>query len=298
MKEQSKTKIALFAALTANIIWGFSFMATRIAIGYTSPSMLLSIRFMVSFIIMLLLLVFGAGSISLKGKPIGRFLLMGLCEPVIYFIAETYGVKYTTASFSGLMISLIPIGTVLLSFFILKEPLSLRRLAWIIVSVSGVSIISLSQSSEGAISTKGIIFLLIAIVTASFYTILSRSIADKFTAFERTFIMMLMGFIAFTGMAVIDAGSGFGAALAAALREPHIILPVLYLSVISSVVAFFCMNYAISYLEVSRAVIFTNITPVVSVISGVVLLGEPFSFIYIIGIALILTGLIKVNQSK
>ena len=296
MDTQHKSNRAAFLALTANIIWGFSFMATRIAIGHTSPSILLSLRFIASFVIMLALLAAGIGRINLKGKPIGRFLLMGLCEPVMYFIAETNGIKYTTASFSGLMISLIPIGTVILSVFILKEPLSLKRMAWIIVSVAGVSIISVSQRSEGVISTRGILYLLIAIITASFYTILSRSISDVFTAFERTFIMMLMGCIAFTATAIAEMGKGFVPQMAAAACDIHVILPVLFLSVICSAVAFFCRNYAISYLDVNRVVVFANITPVVSVLAGVLFLGEPFSLIYILGIALILTGVYKVNR--
>ena len=53
-----------------------------------------------------------------------------------------------------------------------------------------------------------------------------------------------------------------------------------------------------TYLEVSRAVVFTNITPVVSVIAGTALLGEPFSAVYLIGMILILTGLVMVNRIK
>lgn len=292
----SGTQLALITAVTANIIWGFSFMATSVGIEHTTSAILLSSRFTLSFLIMLVLILTGIGKVSLKGKPYGRFILMGLCEPVIYFIAETEGIRRTTSSFSGLMISLIPISTALLSVVFLKERMSAKRFAWILCSVAGVAIISVTQTGEGVISAAGILFLLIAIISASFYTVLSRSISDVFTSFERTFIMMLMGFIAFTGNAVISEGAGFIPAMFSALQNRYVILPVLFLSVICSVAAFFCMNYAMTILEVSRLVVFANITPVVSVLAGTLILKEPFSPICILGIVLILCGVYMVNK--
>ena len=295
-KRFNSEHFAIAAALLANVIWGFSFLASRVALGHTAPSMLLCVRFILSFLIMLLLAVIGAGKLDLRGKPIGLFILMGLCEPVIYFIAETNGIKYTTASFSGLMISLIPIATALLSVVILKEHLTARRFAWILCSVAGVIIISINQTSEGIVRPLGIVCLLIAILSAGFYTIISRKISGTFTPFERTFIMMLLGFIVFTSHAVIDAGAGFAGAFLDAVTDRYVILPVIFLSVICSVVAFFSMNFSMTYLDASRVTSFSNIIPVVSVLAGVLLLGEPFSFVYVIGIIMILVGVIMVNK--
>lgn len=294
--QKDNTNKAIAAAISANTIWGFSFMATSIALEYTSVAMLLSIRFTASFLLMLVVLLTGKVSIRLKGKPVGLFLLMGLCEPVIYFIAETYGIKYTTSSFSGLTLSLIPITTALLSAVFLREHLSAKKLMWIICSVAGVALISVNQTSEGTISARGVIYLLISMAAASFFSIISRSIAGDFTSFERTFIMMLMGCAAFSGAAIISEGSGYGRLFIEAVSNRSVLIAVIFLSVVCSVTAFFLLNYAMTYLEVSRAVVFTNITPVVSVLAGVVLLGEPFSMIYLIGMILILTGLWMVNR--
>ena len=293
-----KTKTAMTAALAANVIWGFSFMATSLALEHTSVMMLLSLRFTVSFLIMLVVVLAGKARVNIKGKPVGLFLLMGLCQPVIYFIAETYGIKYTTSSFSGLTLSLIPITTAVISAFVLKERLSAKRLLWIICSVAGVALISVDQASDGSIQAKGVLFLLISMLTASFFSVLSRSIADSFTSFERTFIMMLMGCVAFSGAALAEKGSAFPRAFTALLTDTHVMLPVLFLSVLCSVGAFFCINYAMTYLEVSRAVVFTNLTPVVSVLAGTLILGEPFSPVYLIGMILILTGLYMVNKTR
>ena len=142
------------------------------------------------------------------------------------------------------MISLIPISTALLSVVFLHEHLSAKRFAWILCSVTGVAIISVNQTGEGVISLSGILYLLVAIVSASFFTVLSRSISNDFSPFERTFIMMVMGFVAFTGSALISEGRDFLPSMVSAMQDKYVILPALFLSVICSVVAFFCFNYA------------------------------------------------------
>lgn len=296
MKQKSNTKTATLAALAACIIFGFSFMASRIAMEHTTPSMLLSLRFLTALVIMSLLMLFRAGSLRLKGKPIGRFLLLGLCQPVIYFIGESNGIKYTNSSFSGIMIALIPIITATVSALFFHEQLKLKKLLWILCSLAGVVLISLTQEG-GTIRFEGILFLLLADLAASAFTILSRRLSDQFTAFERTYIIMLMGSLFFTASAAIEAGSGYPTALRAAVTDPGVFLPVLYLSVLSSVVAFFCQNYATTYLDATRVNVFSNITPVVSVLVGALLLHEPFSLIHIPGILLILLGVYMVNKT-
>lgn len=294
-QDRDRTKSALLATAGFAIIFGFSFMASRIALQHTSAPMLLVIRFSVSMLVMLLLVVFGFFKVSLKGKPVGRFLVMGLCQPVIYFIGETLGIQYTNSSFAGVMISLIPVSTAILSAIFLHEHISRRTVGWIIVSIVGVFIISTTQTSSGAIQFKGVLYLLVAVISASAFYILSRSTADDFTPFERTFIMMVMGFVCFTIQAIIQEGQDFLPLLKSGFTDPSVMLPVAYLAVLSSVVAFLLQNYAVTYLELAKITVFENIIPVISVAAGVLFLGEPFSVIQFAGVALILIGVWKVT---
>ena len=87
--QKDRTKSATLAALGTCVIYGFSFMASRIALQHAPAAIMLAIRFLVAMLVMLLLLASGRFRIDLKRKPVGRFLLMGLCQPVIYFIGET-----------------------------------------------------------------------------------------------------------------------------------------------------------------------------------------------------------------
>lgn len=294
-RKEDKTTSALLATAGFATIYGFSFMASRIGLQNTSASVLLVIRFAVSTLLMLFLIAIGLFKVSLKGKPVGKFLLMGLCQPVIYFIGETLGIQYTNSSFAGIMISLIPVSTAIISAVFLHEKIRARTIGWIVCSIIGVFIISTAQTSSGVIQIRGILYLLIAVVSASAFYVFSRSVADYFTPFERTFIMVIMGFICFTIQGALIEGPDLVPLVAKGFADPGVMLPVAYLSVLSSVIAFMLQNYAVTYLDLTKITVFENIIPVISVAAGVIFLKEPFSAIQLLGVALILLGVWKVT---
>ena len=290
-------RLALAASVAYCTIYGFSFMFSRIALMHTSADMLLAIRFTAAMLVMLVLLVTGVFRIDLKGKPVGKFLIMGISQPVIYFICETAGIENTNSSFAGLMISLIPIVTVILSGIFLHEKVSLQVIGWILCSIAGVFIISKTQTSSGSIRLIGVFYLFGAVISATVFYLISRSVAGEFTSFERTFIMMVMGFVYFIGKALISTGADFFPLFREGITDAGVMLPVLYLSVVSSVGAFFLQNFAISHLDVATATVFENLIPIISVAAGILFLKEPFSAVQLAGIVLILLGVWKVSRS-
>lgn len=141
------------------------------------------------------------------------------------------------------------------------------------------------------------LLLVLAVIAGSGFTLCSRSMADEFTAYERTFVMMVMGFVFFAASGIVLEGGEFAPLLLKAVADKYVILPVLYLSLASSVIAFILLNYSVTYLDAAKATVFTNLIPVISLLAGVMILGEPFSVVYLIGIILILVGVYKVNTA-
>ena len=104
--DQKKLHIlSLLAALTAATIFGMSFMFSKMALATAAPTVLLAFRFTVAVAAMSLVIALNAlvGKVrgkplfafSLKGKPVGKLLLLGIVQPVAYFIFENYGILYT-----------------------------------------------------------------------------------------------------------------------------------------------------------------------------------------------------------
>lgn len=294
--EHADSRRGMIAAVICNTIFGLSFIFSRVALANTQPSILLTLRFGIALLIMIVLVLTGIYKLRLRGKPVGLLLLAGLCQPVLYFLCESYGIKYTNASFSGLMIALIPLISTVFSVIFLHEELRKSKILWILGALLGVGIITVTQSSSGVIQMRGVLYMTFAVLVASAFSVLSRSLSAKFTSFERTFVMMVLGFLAFFMMAVIQEGAGFGAEAVRAVQNRDVMIPALFLAVCSSVIAFFLQNISISELTVQRAMAFANLAPIVSVIAGVLVLHEPFTVPYLIGIVLILVSLYRMNR--
>lgn len=293
-----KIKLATAAALFSNFIFGLSFMASRIALEHTSSSVMLALRFGASALIMLILALIGVVKLNFKGKNVRSLFLLGLFQPIIYFIGEANGIRLTNSSFAGIMISLIPVVTAIGSGIFLHEKPPKSTYGWILCSVAGVAVISISQAGDGVVKPAGILLLILAIIAGAGFTLCSRSMADEFTPYERTFVMMVMGFIFFTCSGIVLEGGGFVSQVTEAAVDKYVILPVLYLSLASSVLAFLMLNYSVTYLDAAKATVFTNLIPIISLLAGVLILGEPFSAVYLVGIVLILVGVYKVNATS
>ena len=254
------------------------------------PLVLLAARFLFSLVFMTALVAVGAVKLRLKGKRPARLLPLGILQPVIYFLCESYGIKFTNSSFAGTMIALIPLATLFLGIFLLGEKCGLRQVGWAVCSFIGVAVISLSGSEAGVVSAKGILLLIGAVFASSLFMVCSRKLSEEFTAFERTYVMFLVGGAFFTVAAAAQLRFD-GAAIAAEIvrcgRADFLL--------ISSVAAFMLINYSAGKIEARRSASFASISTVVSIAAGVLVSGEPFGLAQLLGSALILLGVYRLN---
>lgn len=289
----NKTK-ALFAALIGYGIFGFSFLFSKIALDYSGTFTLLAVRFFLAFFALNLLLLFGKAKISFKGKPFGSLILLGLIQPVCYFIFETYGIASTSAAFSGVMIGTVPVVGLIMGVLFLHEKCTLLQGICTVLSVFGVF---LTTTGGFSVSAKGFFLLFGAVISAALFTVLSRKTAEHFSSFERTYAMFMLGFAVFFPLALFEHGFNFSLMLKP-FFEPLFIVSELYLAVVSSVIAFLLINSALNHIPAGRALIFSNFTTVVSVLAGIFIMGDSFTPIQLLGIAIITFSVFGVSYSK
>lgn len=163
----SLQKRALLCLVGANVIFGFSFLFAKIAFATAQPMVVLSIRFIVAFLLLNLLVLFRVVRLRIGGRDIRGLLLISLMEPVLYFICESYGIKLTTSSFSGAIIALIPVAVMALGSVVLKEiPTKLQVLS-MLCSIAGVIILSAMGQSEGNVTLLGFLLLVGAVLCSA-----------------------------------------------------------------------------------------------------------------------------------
>ncbi|MBO5408593.1 MAG: DMT family transporter [Clostridia bacterium] len=288
MKKDHKNLRATLAALFAQVIFGFSFLFTKLALGVATPFIVLADRYLVAVIAMSLIIVISKTKLRFS-RQFWKLMVMACFQPVLYFLFETYGIRMTTSSFSSVMIAMIPVVSMISGIFLLQEIPSFLQYVFTALSVVGVSWMAFLGTSDGTVTPLGILLLSGAVVSSVCYNVMSRRLSSEFSPLERTYVMMLTGFVVFMGVALVE---NFKNPLVVFLPFTHTTFTgsVFYLGAVSSVLAFFLMNYANTYLPVSKTTVFSNFTTVVSVVAGVLFLQEPFSLQAFVAIALIIIG--------
>ena len=308
---ERQVKLATLGALTGNSIFSFSFMFSRMALGVASPFVMLMYRFILASVLLSAVSLLAArkgdwrgadGGIhwlrfSLRGRSIRPLLALGIVQPVAYFLCESYGISMTNATFSGVIIALVPIVALAAGALVLREIPSRAQVGWSVFSILGVVLMTLQQSAEGAIRPLGVLMLFGAVLSGVTFNILSRRLSGAFSALERTTVMMAVAAAVFTALAVFECRHD-PALLLAPLGNSAFLGAMAYLSVLSSIVAFLLINYASNTLPVAKTTAFCNLTTAISMFAGVVFLREPFGVMSMLASVMIIVGVWKVQAAK
>ena len=297
--------LSLLAAITAAVIFGMSFMFSKLALEVAQPTVLLAFRFAVAVAAMTLVIAVNAlvgrlrgrklFTFSLRGKPVYQLLLLGIVQPVAYFIFENYGILYTSSAVAGTIIAVVPVCCILMDVLVLHEKVTLKQVLCAVCAIGGVALIS--AGGAVMVSALGMLFLLLTMLSDTLYYGISHSAAKLFTPFEMTYVMFVVGMVVFIPVALLHAGGLTSPMILEPLQDGQFWLAVLYLGLLSSVMAYGLLNFANSHLSVSETSLFSNVTTVVSVLAGVVLLKESFSVWQMLGVVIILVCVFVANVS-
>lgn len=303
MSTSKKRISSLLAALLAAVIFGMSFMFSRLALDVAPPTVLLAFRFTTAFVAMTLVIAVNAlvgklrgkplFAFSLKGKNLGSLLALGIVQPVLYFIFENYGILYTSSAVAGTIIAVVPIACIVMDVLVLHEAVRRRQIVCAVLCIGGVALIY--AGGETAVSPLGLLFLLLTVAADAGYYTLSHKAAAKFTPFEVTYVMFTVGMVVFIPAALIQGAGRMAEVFLPAIQSGGFWAAVVYLGLVSSVVAYFLLNFANGNLSVSETSLFSNVTTVVSVLAGVLLLHELFGLFQFLGVAVILVCVYAAN---
>ena len=296
---RKSSTVGILCAIGCETLYGLSYIFTKQATACANELALLGWRFFLAALVMSLCVLLGFIKVKLKGKPLKPLLLVALCSPCIYFIAETIGISHTTASESGVFLACIPVASLIASTLILKEKPSKMQLIGILITLAGVLITVLAVSASSSLSVLGYVSLLVAVVSYALYSVFVDKAAG-YTGAEITYVMLLSGAALFVLFAVAEAG--FHGTLSELMRlpfqEPRFLIAILYQGIGCSILAFFLSNLAISKIGVNRTSSFIGIATVVSILAGALLLKESFAVYQIVGAIVIIAGVYTANIKK
>ncbi|NMD37851.1 MAG: DMT family transporter, partial [Christensenellaceae bacterium] len=247
MKTHKNIVVGSLCALACEFIFGLSYIFTKQITSNISVLALLGWRFLIAFLGMSLLLIFGFLKISLKGKSLKPLFLIALFSPIIYFLGETYGISYTSASESGVFLACIPIASLIASTLLLGKKPKLIQIVGILITLIGVLITIFAVSTSVSFSVIGYIFLLIAVIAYALYSIFVEK-AVSYTGAEITFTMLIAGLIVFSILALSEAyiNNNLVTLINLPFVDKSFLIAILYQGIACSVIAFFLSNIAIA----------------------------------------------------
>ena len=291
MQSFSIAKYPHLAGILFSMIFGLTFMFSKVLLETMSPLGLIAYRFLIAIIVFEIVRRLKWVTIDLKNKPLQPLLLVALFQPILYFLFETIGLTFIRSSEAGMMIALIPIVVALISPLFGKEYPSWIQFLFISLSVSGVVFINVMKASVGDdVNVIGVVLVFMAVVSAALFNMFSRRGSTHFRPAEITYVMMLTGAVVFNIIYIVELvlQDNVGAYLGS--LSVISIGPLLYLGIIASSGGFFLVNTSLSKLPAHVSSVYANLATVVSVIAGVVVLQESISWFHYVGAAMIITG--------
>lgn len=285
---KNETTRGHLATLLTIAIWGTTFISTKVLLTDFQPVEILFFRFVLGFLALLIVC-----PRLLKGTTFRQevtFAAAGLCGVCLYYLLENIALTYTMASNVGVIISVAPFFTAILSHLFLKgeEKLRVNFLIGFLIAMAGIALISFNGSSLHLNLTGDLLALLAALVWAC-YSILTRKISSygyhTILTTRRVFFYGLLFMI--PTLFLFDFNWD-----PARLAEPVNLLNLLFLGLGASALCFVTWNFAVKLLGAVKTSIYIYMVPVITVAASVLLLHEPFTWMTGAGTVLTLSGLL------
>lgn len=279
-------KYAVFALITANIIWGAASPIFKLALQNLPPFTLAFLRF---YGAMLLIFPLAITNLWVERRDWLKLVLLSFFGITVNITFFFFGLKSAPSINAPIIASSGPVFLYLFSIFILKEKPRRKVLTGLMISFTGVLIIVgqpiINRGVDGQLI--GNLFFVLAMLGAVGHAIVSKEILRKYPPATVTFWSFLIGsltflpfffyeLIKFHPFATIDSRGWFG---------------LIFGIVFSSAVAYFLFEWGIKRIEGQEVGLFTYIDPVAATIIAIPLLGEVITPIFLIGSFLIFAGI-------
>lgn len=273
-------------ALLISVFWGSAFVTIRVGLEGYSPAQMAVLRFAIAAIIL------GIYGIFIKirwpeRRDLFRMALGGLAGISVYHFALNKGEQEVPAGIASVLLAILPLWVNLWSFLFLKERLRIWAYIGMLVSFTGVAIISLRDGQQFDINMYFWLVML-ATVAGSFFSVIQKSCLERVRPIEFNFFAICFGVLF-----LLPFSSGLLDSMRTA--SPRATLSVIYMGIFPGALTFVWWGKILSKMPASRAVTFLYLIPVFATVIAWAWLGEQISPIDVLGGAVTLGGVVLAN---
>jgi len=286
-----------FAAFIAASLFGASVVATRVTVQEIPPLNLAVLRFGQGGLILFLCLLIGARNlIKVKWHDLPFLALLGAILFAVFPLTFNISLRLTEASRGALMLATMPIWSAWLARATQKERLSLRQIAGILFTFTGVGIVLAERGLTWQGSTLALVgdgLMLLTALCGAIYGVLAQRMLARYSALTVTMYAMLFGTFLLFPAALVE-----GLPQAIVRIDEKIAVLILFLGIFGGALGFFLWTFALTRLTPTQVAVYVNVNPMVAIIMGAVLLAEKLTGVFVVGFVAVVVGVLFVNWPK
>jgi drug/metabolite transporter (DMT)-like permease len=292
------SRLLLYSKVTfAVLVWGASFIATKVALQEVAPVTVVWLRFLMG-VLVLLLAVGLRGQLALPAaSDLAYFALLGFIGITFHQWLQSTGLVTAQASTTAWIVATTPVFMALLGWLVLREKLTPLQAGGILLAALGVLLVvtggDVAGMFAGRSGTIGDLLILISAPNWAVFSVLSRRglrlhPAGRMMLFVMSFGWLFSSVLFFSGPGLADIAnlslSGWSA--------------VAFLGIACSGLAYIFWYDALQVLPSARVGAFLYLEPLAAVAVAAAVLGEPVLFVSLAGGAVILLGVWMVNKRR
>ena len=275
MDKKQLTFILTFALV---LMWGLDYSVAKNALEVFRPLNLMFFKYLGGLIVITIIKVIAERKFTVRKKDIIFFILCSLTGQVLYYFCEYTAMEYIPVALITIILSFVPIISILIERVFFKTKLSVRIITGLIVCVIGVGLV-IGADFKSLFSGRALGYLLAfgAVISWNLYNFITARISSTYTEFSMAFNQLFC---------TVLISLPYAAAVMPPAEEftPQIILSLVYLGVGSAGIGYLIYVRGVKYLGPTISSLFSNFLPVTSTFFGWLILGQSIGVMQIAGV--------------
>lgn len=275
------------AVIMAMIFWSLSFIWFKQANETFRPITIVFIRLVLAVILLGTFLFLTRNFVKIKKEDRKLFVLLAVFEPFFYFLGESHGLTYVSATVGSVLISTIPVIATIGAWLIFRERLKIINYAGIIISFLGILVFILNKDGSLSFNFKGLMLLNLAVFSAVGYNLTLSRLVGNYGPVFIVYVQNVIGSLLFLPVFLISD-------LNHLTDSPFVIksfIPILELSLFASCGAFIFFGFSVRSMGITRANVFTNFIPIFTAFFSFLMFREKLTFQNITGMLIVIAGI-------
>jgi drug/metabolite transporter (DMT)-like permease len=277
----------------ATVFWGATPTVGRILASYEAPYIVVGGRFLIASVVLLIFMKFRRAFLQISIKLWLKFFLLGLTGVLLHNGLMYEGLESVTASTASILLALIAIKITVIDSILSRSMPNWNIIAGVLLGFFG-AIYVVTNGHPGRFLDikvgKGEVLILLSGISWAIYSVIGRDLLKSYqpllvTTYASVIgVALMMPFFLNSPTVTVEI-----------FTNSQSVALISFLGIFGSALAFLWYYQAVALLGVVETAIYLNFVPIFGVLSAFIFLGESISRSFLVGGAIVLTGVILVT---